>query len=221
LECTLVILPRGCVCEIKRLFERRDIEVEGRDGVPAQHVRVGREEVLNCRKCLEQLVVQLAQVVASLSLGCVGPEEKGKMLALLGDIAMQHEVGEQGLQAHAVEAGHLSVSVDQAEIAEQSDVKGWLHRDLLDSRFSNERTTRSFQPANAQRSRDQKEYPLKMFCILISLSQECSARRALFSVLTLRCPELVLHDVRNQDDLPTVEQPLFGKFLDNHSKPQI
>src|SRR5437763_1481107 len=78
------------------------------------------------------------------------------MLAMLRNIAMQHEVGEQGLQAHGAEAGHLPVSVDQAEIAEQADVKGWLHRDLLDSRFSNERTTRSFQPADAQRSHDQK-----------------------------------------------------------------
>src|SRR5262249_10756127 len=142
----LVIAPHGCVCEIERMFELSDIEVKGRNGVPMQCVRVGREEVLNCGKCLAQLVEQLAQVIASLSLGCVGPEEEGKMLTLLGDTAMQHEVGEQGLQAHGVEAGHLSVSVDQAEIAEQSEVKGWLHRDLLDSRFSNERTTRSFQP---------------------------------------------------------------------------
>jgi len=40
-------------------------------------------------------VEQLAQVIASLSLGCVGPEEEGKMLALLRNIAMQHEIGEQ------------------------------------------------------------------------------------------------------------------------------
>jgi hypothetical protein len=40
------------------------------------------------------------------------------MLALLRSITMQHEVGEQGLQAHAVEARHLPVSVDQAEVAE-------------------------------------------------------------------------------------------------------
>ena len=48
----LVIAPSGRVCERERLFELSDIEVEGRDGVPVQGVRVGREEVLNCRKCL-------------------------------------------------------------------------------------------------------------------------------------------------------------------------
>ena len=89
------LLSCGRVCECKCLFELGDIEVEGRDGVPVQHVRVGREEVFDRRKYLAQLVEQLAQVIASLGLGCVGPEEEGKMLALLGDIAMQDEVGEQ------------------------------------------------------------------------------------------------------------------------------
>src|SRR6266516_6825557 len=127
----LVIASCGLSGFGKRLFELGDIEVERRDGVPVQRVRVSREEVINRRKCLAQLVEQLAQVIASLGLSCIGPEEEGKVLALLRDIAMQHEVGEQGLQAHSVEAGHLPVSVDQAEIAEQSDMKGWLHRDLL------------------------------------------------------------------------------------------
>src|SRR6266566_9715638 len=94
-------------------------------------MRVNREEVLNCGKCLAQLVEQLAQVIASLGLGGVGPEEEGKMLALLRNIVMQHEVGEQGLQAQGVEAGHLPVSVDQAETAEQAEVKGWHHHDRL------------------------------------------------------------------------------------------
>jgi len=129
--------------------------VEGRDGVPVQRVCVGREEVLNCGKRLAQLVEQLAQVITSLGLGCVRPEEEGQVLTLLGNIAMQHEIGEQGLQARGIEAGHLLVIVEQAEIAKQAEVKGWLHRDLLDFHFSNERATRSFQPADAQRSHDQ------------------------------------------------------------------
>jgi hypothetical protein len=94
-------------------------------------MRVGREEVLNRGKYLAQLVEQLAQVIASLGLGCVGPEEEGKTLALLRDITMQHQVGEQGLQARGIEAGHLLVSVDQAEIAEQAEVKGWHHHGRL------------------------------------------------------------------------------------------
>src|SRR6266699_240603 len=99
--------------------------------MPVQHVRVGREEVLHIRKCLAQLVEQLAQVIASLGLGCVGPEEEGKMLALLGNIAMQHEIGEQGAQARGIEVGHLLVVVKQAKIAKQSEVKGWHRHDRL------------------------------------------------------------------------------------------
>ncbi len=91
----LVIVSCGRVCESKRLFELSDIEVAGRDGVPVQHMRVGGEELLHSRKCLAQLVEQLAQVIASLGLGGVWPEEEGKMLALLRNIAMQHEIGEQ------------------------------------------------------------------------------------------------------------------------------
>jgi len=37
----------------------------------------------------------VAQVIARLSLGGVWPEEEGKMLALLGNIAMQYKIGEQ------------------------------------------------------------------------------------------------------------------------------
>src|SRR5207342_1239316 len=92
---------------------------------------VGREEVLHIRKYLAQLVEQFAQVIASLGLGGVGPEEEGKMLALLGNIAMQHEIGEQGAQARGIEAGHLLVVVEQAEIAEQAEVKGWHRHDRL------------------------------------------------------------------------------------------
>ena len=113
----------------ERLFERSDIEVEGRDGVPVQQVSVGREEVFHSRKCLAQLVEQLAQVIARLGLGGVGPEEEGKMLALLGNIAMQHEIGEQGAQARGIEAGHLLIAVEQVKIAKQSEVKGWHRHD--------------------------------------------------------------------------------------------
>jgi hypothetical protein len=76
-------------------------------------------------------VEQLAQVIASLGLGGVGPEEEGKMLALLGNIAMQHEIGEQGAQARGIEVGHLLVVVEQTEIAKQSEVKGWHRHDWL------------------------------------------------------------------------------------------
>ena len=77
----------------------------GSSGVPVQCMRIGGEELLPVRERLAQLVEQLAQVVARLGLGCVGPEEEGEMLALLGDIPMQHEIGEQRTQAHGIEAG--------------------------------------------------------------------------------------------------------------------
>ena len=112
------MLSCGRVCESERLFELSDIEVEWRDGMPVQHVRISREEVLHSWKCLAQLVEQLAQVIASLGLGGVGPEEEGKMLALLGNIAMQHEIGEQGAQARGIEVGHLLVAVVKIEFAE-------------------------------------------------------------------------------------------------------
>ena len=95
LEGVLIIPLCGRICESECLFERSDIEVEGRDGVPVQLVRVGREEVQSIRKCLAQLVEELAQVIACLSLGGVGPEEEGKMLTLLGNIAMQYKIGKQ------------------------------------------------------------------------------------------------------------------------------
>src|SRR5215831_3714459 len=127
LECVLVIASCSCGGFHKRLFELSNIEGERRDGVPVQRVRVGRGELQSFGKCLAQLMEQLAQVIARLSLRCIWPEKEGQVLALLGNIAMQHEVGEQGLQAHVVEACHLPITIDQAEIAEQSDVKGWPH----------------------------------------------------------------------------------------------
>ena len=117
LEYVLIVLSCGRICERERLFERRDIKMKGRDGLPVQHVLVGSEKVLNFGKGLAQLVQQLAQVIARLGLGGIGPEEEGKMLALLGNIAMQHEIGEQGAQTRGIEVGHLLVVVAQAEIA--------------------------------------------------------------------------------------------------------
>src|SRR6266516_2287234 len=127
----LVILLCGRGGFGERLFELSDIEVAWRDGMPVQQVSVSREELFHSRKCLAQLVEQLAQVIARLGLGCVGPEEEGQVLALLGNIAMQHEIGEQGAQARGIEVGHLLVVVAQAEIAKQAEVKGWHHHDRL------------------------------------------------------------------------------------------
>ena len=131
LECVLVVVLCGRIYEGERLFELSDIEMGGRDGVPVQCVRVGGEEVLYSRKSLTQLVEQLAQVIARLGLGGVGPEEEGKMLALLRNIAMQYEISEQLAQARGIEADHLLAAVEQAKITKQANVKGWDHHDRL------------------------------------------------------------------------------------------
>ena len=78
LECVLVMLSCSRVCESERLFELSDIEVAWRDGVPVQHMRISREEVLHIWKCLAQLVEQLAQVIASLGLGASGQKRKAR-----------------------------------------------------------------------------------------------------------------------------------------------
>src|SRR6266550_1603271 len=127
----LVILVCGRGGFGERLLELSDIEVAWRDGMPVQQVSVSREELFHSRKRLAQLVEQLAQVIARLGLGCVGPEEEGQVLALLGNIAMQHEIGEQGAQASGIEVGHLLVVVAQAEIAKQAEVKGRHSHDRL------------------------------------------------------------------------------------------
>jgi hypothetical protein len=75
---------------------------------------------------------QLAQVRSRLSLGGVGPKEKSQMLARLGHIAMQHEIGEQGLQASGVEACYRLIANVQAKIAKQPNVQERGHlSDLL------------------------------------------------------------------------------------------
>ena len=61
----LIIASCDRVCGSECLFELSDIEVEWRDGVPVQHVHVSREELLHSRKCLAQLVEQLARRMVS------------------------------------------------------------------------------------------------------------------------------------------------------------
>jgi len=96
-ECLPVIALRGILCLGNGLFELSNIEVKRHDGMPVQrlHACGGKSQA--------QLVEQLAKVVAGLGLGCIRPEEESQALALLRNIAMQDEIGEQGLQAHGIE----------------------------------------------------------------------------------------------------------------------
>jgi hypothetical protein len=114
---------------LERLLECGDVELGGDIGAPMHRVLVGREEVGSVWKGMARLMEQLAQVIACLRLGGIRPEEEGQVLALLRHVAMQHEIGKQCLQPYGVETGHLLISVDQAEIAEQAYVKGRSRRD--------------------------------------------------------------------------------------------
>src|SRR5690242_16384332 len=97
------MLARGGVGARERLLEVGDIEQEGRGGPPVYHVGVGREEVLDGGERLAQLVEQLAQVIARLGFGGVGPEVEGELLARLGSVPVQEKIGEQGLEARRSE----------------------------------------------------------------------------------------------------------------------
>jgi hypothetical protein len=83
---------------------------------PAQRAGVGLQEAIRVRQSVAQLMQQLAQVGARLSLTGVRPEQKREVLAQLWGIAVQNQVGEQRMQARGVDAGDQLLAVDQAEI---------------------------------------------------------------------------------------------------------
>ncbi len=95
---------------------------------------------------------ELAQVIAGLRLGRIGPKKEAKMLALLGNTTMQHQIGEQGLQARGSKGSHLLVVVMQVETAKQADVQNWLHVDLLTSRQVIPRSPRAAPPYSRPRT---------------------------------------------------------------------
>jgi hypothetical protein len=131
---------------------------------------IGGEELLPIRERLAQLVEQLAQVVARLGLGCVGPEEEGEMLALLGNIPMQHEIREQRTQAHGIEASDRLAVVEQDEIAKYAKAKGWHRHDRprfstpgsSDGRVVSARSTRKqgHEATGSQRNHDLAMCPI-------------------------------------------------------------
>jgi hypothetical protein len=85
-------------CILKAGHVRRD----GRAAVPAQRLSVHLQKGVDVRQRAAPAVQQVAPVRAGLALAGVGPEEKGRVLARLGRLAVQDESGwttEQGPSA--------------------------------------------------------------------------------------------------------------------------
>jgi hypothetical protein len=71
-----------------------------------------------------EAVEEGAQVAAGLGLGGVGPELEGEVGAGLGCVAVEEEVGQEGLKARGVDAGEGGTLVVQTELAEKADIEG-------------------------------------------------------------------------------------------------
>ncbi|HEV2583285.1 MAG TPA: hypothetical protein VGT44_20665 [Ktedonobacteraceae bacterium] len=86
----------------QRLLKLAHIEAERRIRAPLQRLGVCVHKMASFRECLLQAMHQLAQVGARLGFGRVRPEQKGEVVASLGCIAMEHEIGQQRSQARRV-----------------------------------------------------------------------------------------------------------------------
>jgi hypothetical protein len=66
-----------------------------------------------------------AQVAAGLGVGGVGPELEGEVGTGLGGVAVEEEVGEEGLEAGRADSGEGRPAIVKAELAKQPDVEDW------------------------------------------------------------------------------------------------
>ena len=107
----------------QRSFELGYVEMQSRIGVPADRTLVDDERVSDRRQAAPQGVQKLAQVGLRLAVGGVGPEEKGQLLARLRGRPVQKQIGQQGLNARAVQAADRLTVNRHAELAEESDLK--------------------------------------------------------------------------------------------------
>ena len=70
---------------------------------------------------------QVAQIGAGLRLVRVRPELEGEVVAELRGILVQHEVGQQRLEARRVDGRHRPVAVGEVEFTQQADVQNFYH----------------------------------------------------------------------------------------------
>ena len=74
-----------------------------------------------------EAVEEGTQVATGLGLGGIGPELEGEVGAGLGCVAVEEEVGEEGLEAGRADAVDGRALVIEAKVAEEVDIKGWNH----------------------------------------------------------------------------------------------
>ena len=118
----------GGQCPLKLLDIEREGHLWGR--VPGEALSLGGHKMAGVRERLAQVIEQLAQIGMSLRLRRIGPEEKGQVRAILGSTPMQHEVGQQGLDAGNRDRGHRCFTRHQQEVTQQRQVEGRNHQQL-------------------------------------------------------------------------------------------
>ena len=107
----------------------RHIEGIGRIRSPLDGEMVLDQKVVGVGQGIAQLKEQLAQIGMRLFFAGIGPELEGDVLAGLGCLAMQEQIGQQGLQAWRIDAADEFIAIRQPELAEEANMKVW-HRML-------------------------------------------------------------------------------------------
>ena len=82
-----------------------------------------QQEAFGIGQRVEQLVEQVPQVGAGLGFGGVGPEEERQVPARLGRVAMEDQVGQQGLQARGIHGADIEATISQTELTQHLDTQ--------------------------------------------------------------------------------------------------
>jgi hypothetical protein len=104
-------------------LELVDVEPQGRVGSPPDRPRLAFEKTLRLGQGPAEQMEGLSQVGAGLWLLGVGPEHEREALARLADVAMEHEVGKQRLQARGLDRADRLALDGEAEAAKQTHVQ--------------------------------------------------------------------------------------------------
>jgi hypothetical protein len=88
------------------------------------------EELVSLGESLAQLVDQIAQIGPGLGFSGIGPKQKGQVSTRVGDVAMQGQVSQQGLQAGRIESGDRPLVIEQAETAQEVNLEHEEHLSL-------------------------------------------------------------------------------------------
>ena len=105
----------------QRLHVGVDIELD--PGSQRQRARVHQHEAVRVRPRDAELMKELAEAVARLRLGRVGPQQERDVAARLRGIAMEGQVGQQRLRTRCVEGHSLAGGSDEPEGAQQAKLR--------------------------------------------------------------------------------------------------